>query len=187
MFSPSSENCKSRQESEESFRNDDDDSPTVYHEEDLFPLEHVLTPCARTRVATDIVVRVVGTCNVWISNAPYPQLNSDNMFCFGRGEPPSRSLERGSVNQGPFPSGILHRWITAPSVNLTLYTPIRRVHDNNFRANLRQTAASSPFASPLPRWNSTCGEWGSDDRLHRLISCQHGRESFENFFVGKRR
>lgn len=64
MFSPSSENCKSRQESEESFRNDDDDSPTVYHEEDLFPLEHVLTPCARTRVATDIVVRVVGTCNV---------------------------------------------------------------------------------------------------------------------------
>lgn len=126
----------------------------------------MLTPWARTRVATDIVVRVVGTCNVWISNAPYPQLNSDNMFCFGRGEPPSRNLERGSVNQGPFPSGILHRWITAPSVNLTLYTPIRRVHDNNFSCKSRQTAASpnSPvrFASfEIPR----VGRWLPPTRM----------------------
>ena len=75
------------------------------------------------------------------------------MFCFGRGEPPSRSLERGSVNQGPFPSGILHRWITAPSVNLTLYTPIRRVHDNNFSGKSRQTAAS-PVRFEIPRVGS---------------------------------
>lgn len=161
FFLPSSKiaNLKKRKKkkNEESFSSrgdcNDDDSPTVYHGQDLFPLEHVLTPCARTRVATDIVVRVVGTCNVWISNAPYPQLNSDNMFCFGRGEPPSRSLERGSVNQGPFPSGILHRWITAPSVNLTLYTPIRRVHDNNFSGKSRQTAAS-PVRFEIPRVGS---------------------------------
>lgn len=171
-------NLKKKKENEESSSrdcDDDDDSPSVYHEQDLFPLEHVLTPWARTRVATDIVVRVVGTCNVWISNAPYPQLNSDNMFCFGRGEPPSRNLERGSVNQGPFPSGILHRWITAPSVNLTLYTPIRRVHDNNFSCKSRQTAASpnSPvrFASfEIPR----VGRWFLDYR-------QRGCSSF--FFV----